>query len=121
MHVRAVARDRNNVTGPGVGVSETRTIRIPRPSEYDSIAVEGAPPPDVDSSQLSQRMLIMLAEKLQARRAKLARADVVKESQRDRQRPGAAPPARRRDRLHATRRIAAEREDAGEQQRAARR
>ena len=82
VHVRAVARDRNDVTGPGTGVSETRTIRIPRPSEYDSIAVEGAPPPDVDSSQLSQRMLINLTEKLQAQRAKLARTDVVKESQR---------------------------------------
>ena len=82
VHVRAVARDRNNVTGPGVGVSETRTIRVPRPSEYDSIAIEGAPPPDVDSSQLSQRMLIILAEKLEARRTKLARADVVKESRR---------------------------------------
>jgi hypothetical protein len=82
VHVRAAARDRNSVTGPGVGVSETRTIRIPRPSEYDSLAVEGAPPPDVDSSQLSQRMLIILTEKLQAQRAKLARAAVVKESQR---------------------------------------
>ena len=80
VHVRAVARDRNNVTGPGMGVSETRSLRIPRASEYDSIAIEGAPPPDVDSSQLSQRMLIILAEKLQARRAKLARAEVVKES-----------------------------------------
>ena len=80
VHVRAVARDRNNVTGPGVGASETRTLRIPRASEYDSIAIEGAPPPDVDSSQLSQRMLIILTEKLEARRAKLARADVVKES-----------------------------------------
>jgi hypothetical protein len=80
VHVRAVARDRNNVTGPGIGVSETRSLRIPRASEYDSIAIEGAPPPDVDSSQLSQRMLIILAEKLQARRAKLARADVVRES-----------------------------------------
>ncbi len=82
VHVRAVARDRNNVTGPGVGVSETRTIRIPRASEYDTVAIEGAPPPDVDSSQLSQRMLITLAEKLQARRSHLARADVVSESQR---------------------------------------
>ncbi|HEV7705650.1 MAG TPA: hypothetical protein VGO46_15240 [Gemmatimonadaceae bacterium] len=81
VHVRAVARDRNNVTGPGIGVSETRTLRIPRASEYDSIAIEGAPPPDVDSSQLSQRMLIILAEKLQARRAKLPRAQVIKESQ----------------------------------------
>lgn len=81
VHVRAVARDRNNVTGPGIGVSETRTLRVPRASEYDSIAIDGAPPPDVDSSQLSQRMLIILTEKLEARRAKLARADVVKESQ----------------------------------------
>jgi hypothetical protein len=81
VHVRAVARDRNNVTGQGVGASETRTLRIPRASEYDSIAIEGAPPPDVDSSQLSQRMLIILAEKLEARRAKLPRAQVVTESQ----------------------------------------
>ena len=82
VHVRAVARDRNNVTGPGVGVSETRTIRIPRPSEYDSVAVEGAPPPDADSSQLSQRMLIILTEKLQAQRREARATDVVKESQR---------------------------------------
>jgi hypothetical protein len=82
VHVRAVARDRNNITGPGVGVSETRTLRVPRASEYDSIAIEGAPPPDVDSSQISQRMLIILAEKLEASRTKLARASVVKESQR---------------------------------------
>jgi len=82
VYVRAVARDRNDVTGPGVGVSETRTIRVPRASEYDSLAIEGAPPPDVDSSQLSQRMLIILAEKLQAKRTRMPRADVVKESQR---------------------------------------
>ena len=81
VHVRAVARDRNDVTGPGIGVSETRTLRVPRASEYDSIAIEGAPPPDVDSSQLSQRMLILLTEKLEARRTKLPRAQVVKESQ----------------------------------------
>ncbi len=81
VHVRAVARDRNNVTGPGVGVSETRSLRIPRASEYDSIAIEGAPPPDADSSQISQRMLILLTEKLQARRTRLPRAQVIKESQ----------------------------------------
>ena len=81
VHVRAVARDRNNVTGPGTGVSETRTIRVPRKSEYDSVAVEAAPPPDADKAQLSERMLIMLAAKLQQRRPAMARADVVKESQ----------------------------------------
>ena len=80
VHIRAVARDRNNVTGPGVGVSETRTIRVPRKSEYDSVAVEAAPPPDADKAQLSERMLIMLSEKLQQRRPSMQRADVVKES-----------------------------------------
>ncbi|HMA00861.1 MAG TPA: hypothetical protein VKP02_00745, partial [Gemmatimonadaceae bacterium] len=82
VHVRAVARDRNDVTGPGIGVSETRTIRVPRANEYDSIAIEGAPPPDVDSSQISQRMLIILAEKLQGKRTRMPRGDVVRESQR---------------------------------------
>ena len=81
VHVRAVARDRNTVTGPGIGVSETRTLRVPRKSEYDSVAVEAAPPPDADKAQLSERMLIMLAEKLQQRRPSMARSQVVKESQ----------------------------------------
>ena len=81
VHIRAAARDRNSVTGPGVGVSETRTIRVPRKSEYDSVAVEAAPPPDADKAQLSERMLIMLAEKLQQRRPSMKRADVVSESQ----------------------------------------
>jgi len=39
VHVRAVARDRNNVTGPGIGVSETRTLRVPRASEYDKCSL----------------------------------------------------------------------------------
>ena len=37
-----VARDANNVTGPGIGVSETRSLRIARADEYDSVAVEAA-------------------------------------------------------------------------------
>ena len=64
MHIRAVARDGNNVTGPGVGASETRTIRIARADEYDSTAVEAAAPSDEDKSVISERMLIMLAEAL---------------------------------------------------------
>ena len=77
---------------------------MPRASEYDSVAIEGAPPPDVDSSQISQRMLIMLTEKLAgpAREARTrgCRGGVAA----DRQRRGAAPSARRRDRLRAARR-----------------
>lgn len=80
VHVRAVGRDRNDVTGPGVGASETRAIRIPRRGEYDSVMVEAAPPPDVEQSQISQRMLITLAEALQHRRPTLPRSTVVAES-----------------------------------------
>jgi hypothetical protein len=63
-------------------VSETRVLRVARAGEYDSLAVEGAPPPDPDASALSQRMLIQLAEELQAKRKRLARKVVVEESRR---------------------------------------
>jgi hypothetical protein len=81
VHVRAVARDGNTLSGPGVGASETRAIRIARAGEYDSIAVEGAPPPTPDSTALSQRMLLVLTQRLQQRRPKLDRATVLAESQ----------------------------------------
>lgn len=82
VHLRAVAVDGNTATGPDTGVSETRVLRIPRPGEYDSVAVEGAPPPEMDSSALSQRMLIQLAEELERKRPRLSRAVVVSESRR---------------------------------------
>jgi hypothetical protein len=82
VHVRAVARDVNVVTGPGNGFSETRTIRIARPGEYDSVAVEAAAPAEADKSAISERMLINLAEALVARRKTLAREPYVGESQR---------------------------------------
>ena len=55
LHLRAMARDRNTVTGPGIGSSDTRTLRVLRAGEGDSVAMEGAPPPAADSSLLSQR------------------------------------------------------------------
>lgn len=81
LHVRAVARDANDVTGPGVGSSETRTLRVARAGEYDSVDVEGAPPPEL-KGVISERMLIMLAEKLLAQERTLARANFVGESRR---------------------------------------
>ncbi|HVX40215.1 MAG TPA: hypothetical protein VHB25_11630 [Gemmatimonadaceae bacterium] len=81
LHIRAVARDGNDVTGPGLGYSETRAIRIARPGENDSVAVEPAPPTDEDKSMVSERMLIMLAEALERQRPRLARDSVVHESQ----------------------------------------
>lgn len=80
VHVRAVARDANDVTGPGVGSSDTRAFRIARAGEYDTLAVEAAPPSDEDKSLVSERMLIMLAEALEQRRSRLARDSVVAES-----------------------------------------
>jgi hypothetical protein len=75
-----VARDANDVTGPGVGASETRTIRIARHDEYDSVAVEAAAPSDEEKSVISERMLIMLAEGLERARPRLRHDSLVNES-----------------------------------------
>lgn len=80
VHVRAVAYDRNPRAGRAPGVSETRSFRIARASEYDSVAVEGAPPPPVDSSLMSQRMLLLLTERLQRQRPRLEQPALVRES-----------------------------------------
>ncbi|MBL0938162.1 MAG: hypothetical protein IBJ03_04660 [Gemmatimonadaceae bacterium] len=80
VHLRAVARDAHPLASREFGSSETRAFRIARAAEYDSVAVEPAPPPAVDSSLLSQRMLLMLTQKLDARQRRLTRAEVVRES-----------------------------------------
>ncbi|MGZ8458538.1 MAG: hypothetical protein ACXWZ4_18170, partial [Gemmatirosa sp.] len=57
---------------------------VRRRGEYDSVAVEGAPPPAVDTTAIGQRMILQLTEALvaraQARRAPLPRATVVTEA-----------------------------------------
>jgi hypothetical protein len=80
LHVRAVARDANTVGGPGVGTSETRAIRVARRDEYDSLAVNAAPPSSAEQGAISERMLIMLAEALEAKRSRLARDTLLRES-----------------------------------------
>ncbi len=82
VHLRAVARDVNTVSGPGIGASDTRTFRVARAGEYDSIAVEAAPPPEEDKTLLSQRMLINLTETLVRRSPRLRRDEIVSESRR---------------------------------------
>jgi len=82
VHMRAVARDRHPAASREAGVSETRSLRIARADEYDSVAVDAAPPPAIDSSMLSQRMLLLLTERLEARRPGLAREVLVSESRR---------------------------------------
>jgi hypothetical protein len=80
VHIRATARDANNVSGPGVGYSETRVVRVARAGEYDSVAVEAAPPAEVDKTILSQRMLINLTEALVRRERTLSRPQLTAES-----------------------------------------
>ncbi|MEO5817474.1 MAG: hypothetical protein ABIT20_19550 [Gemmatimonadaceae bacterium] len=82
LQLRAVARDANNVTGPGIGSSETRSLRVARADEYDSVSVEALPPPEEQGSVLSQRMLINLTEALVKRQRSLARPMLISESQR---------------------------------------
>ena len=80
VHLRAVARDRNDVSGPGVGASESRTLRIIRADEYDSVAVEALPSPEAEASALSQRMVLIMTQALEKKRRSLARDALVRES-----------------------------------------
>jgi hypothetical protein len=80
VHLRAVASDLRVDTAAARGVSETRTIRIARAGEFDSVSVEAAAPPEEDKAVLSQRMLINLAEALVRRKTRLSRATFVDEA-----------------------------------------
>lgn len=82
LHVRITAHDGNTLAGPSLGASETRTIRIPRVDERDSVAVDQLPPTPVDKSVLSQRQLLMLTERLVARMPSIERSVMLAESQR---------------------------------------
>lgn len=75
LSVRAAVADGNDVTGPGMTTSDTRTFRVARPGEYDSVSVEGAPPPPVERSLLTERMLINSAESLYKARTSLPTAE----------------------------------------------
>ena len=77
--IRAVAADQNSLAGPGKGFSETRTIRIARKDEYDSLSVEAAAPSG-DTALLSLRMVILETEKLEAERKRIARDTLVARS-----------------------------------------
>jgi hypothetical protein len=78
--MRAIAQDGNTFSGPGTATSDTRTIRIARAGEYDSLAIDAAAPQPIDSSATSQRMLIIMTEQLVREQPKLTRQDLVKRS-----------------------------------------
>ena len=78
--IRAIAQDGNTLSGPGISTSDTRTFRIAMASEYDSVAVDAAAPLPIDTTAMSQRMLIMMTEKLVKEMPKIARKDLVRRS-----------------------------------------
>lgn len=81
IHLRAVARDRNDVTGPGESVSQTRVVRVARPEEMDQVnTVVGLPPELEKDPILSQRMLILLTERLRDRAPRLEQAKLLEEA-----------------------------------------
>ncbi|HEX8696561.1 MAG TPA: hypothetical protein VF746_29345 [Longimicrobium sp.] len=72
IHVRAVAADRNDVTGPGESVSRTRILRVARPEEISQVNTDiGLPMELPEDPLLSQRMLILLTERLIQQRRRL--------------------------------------------------
>ena len=82
VHLRAIARDRNDIAGPGRGASETRTLRIARTDEYDSVSVDPAPPSEPEKDALSQRMILQQTVELVARRRRMNTAAVTQASRR---------------------------------------
>jgi hypothetical protein len=78
--IRAIAQDVNTLTGPGLATSDTRTFRIARADEYDSVAVDPAAPLPVDTAAMSQRMLIIATEKLVKEQKKITRKELVRRS-----------------------------------------
>jgi len=78
--VRAIVRDANTLSGPSIGTSETRTFRVARADEYDSVSVDAAGPLPIDSTATSQRMLIVMAEKLVREQSRITRQQFVQRS-----------------------------------------
>ncbi|HEX6575177.1 MAG TPA: DUF4175 family protein [Gemmatimonadaceae bacterium] len=78
--IRAIAQDGNTLSGPGLATSDTRTFRIAMASEYDSVAVDAAAPLPIDTTAMSQRMLIMMTEKLVKEMPKITRKELVRRS-----------------------------------------
>ena len=78
--IRAIAQDGNTLTGPGIATSDTRTFRIARADEYDSVAIEAAGPLPVDTAAMSQRVLIAMTEKLVKEMKRIPRAELVRRS-----------------------------------------
>jgi len=76
--IRAITQDANTLSGPGLATSDTRTYRIARADEYGSVSVDAAGPLPIDSSAMSQRMLIQMTEQLVKEQSRLTRDEFVR-------------------------------------------
>lgn len=72
LSLRAVTFDNNTLSGPSYTTSETRVLRVATSSEYDSLAIEGAPPPN-DTLFLTLRYIIQLTEEIHAEKDRMDR------------------------------------------------
>lgn len=79
LSIRAVGSDGNTLTGPGIGYSETRTIRMARAEAEDEVDITPAPPA-LEQSLMSLRMLIRSTERLDARQGEMVREAFVAEA-----------------------------------------
>ncbi|HYH80611.1 MAG TPA: hypothetical protein VEX86_12480 [Longimicrobium sp.] len=78
IHLRAVATDRNTVTGPGESVSRTRMIRIARPEEMDQVNTDVGFPMELPKDPLlSQRMVLIRTQRLHAERGRVAGGELA--------------------------------------------
>jgi hypothetical protein len=81
LHLRAVATDRNDATGPGRGVSGTRQIRVVREGDEMQVdALVGFPLEAELEPVLSQRMILLMTEDLLERVPGLSRDEFRRES-----------------------------------------
>jgi hypothetical protein len=81
IHLRAVARDRNDVTGPGESVSRTRVIRVARPEELAEVNTDiGMPMELPEDPILSQRMIVVMTERLVARLPRISADEARRQS-----------------------------------------
>jgi len=78
IHIRVIAYDYNDVSGPGKGVSETRTLKIAEP--VDSTSINAAPPLPIDSMWISQRLLNMRTDTLTRSRRALSHEEFAHRS-----------------------------------------
>ena len=73
------ARDRNNVTGPGIGYSENLVIAVASP-EQEKIALDDLRPDELGKMLISERMIIIHTERLHAQRKKMDPKEYLEKS-----------------------------------------